>query len=41
MEKKKSTDKPKLDAMLGKVERKVPAAKPAGTTCVSWYCVPM
>ncbi len=38
MEKKKSTDKAKLDAMLGKVERKVPAAKPATSSCMNWYC---
>ncbi|MFD0556508.1 hypothetical protein ACFQ3B_05550 [Stackebrandtia endophytica] len=41
MEKKKSPNKSNLDSMLGSIERKVPAAKPASVTCRNWYCSPM
>lgn len=35
---KKSRKKAKLDVLLGQVERKVPATKPAFPTCQAWYC---
>ncbi|ADD42139.1 hypothetical protein Snas_2456 [Stackebrandtia nassauensis DSM 44728] len=37
MEKKKS--KAKLESMLGAVERRVPATKPAKSSCTRIYCV--
>lgn len=40
MQKKTVSNKPKLDSMLGAVERKVPARKPATGSCLSRaYCV--
>lgn len=40
MEKKPTSNKAKLDSILGKVERKAPAVRAQHNTCQRIYCVP-